>query len=194
MKKTGLFFGSFNPVHIGHLILANHIVQLKKLDELWFVVSPLNPLKEVRSLAAEIDRINMVQVAIEGSSRLFVSDVEFHLSKPSYTVNTLRHLKDKEPDREFYVILGEDIKLNFHLWKDYLWILENVPMILYPRHITQEIPTIIPWSDYSVEVISAPRIEISSTMIRENISRGYDIRFMVPDQVIKYIQANQLYR
>jgi nicotinate-nucleotide adenylyltransferase len=194
VKKTGLFFGSFNPVHIGHLILANHIVQLKKLDELWFVVSPLNPLKEVRSLAAEIDRINMVQVAIEGSSRLFVSDVEFHLSKPSYTVNTLRHLKDKEPDREFYVILGEDIKLNFHLWKDYLWILENVPMILYPRHITQEIPTIIPWSDYSVEVISAPRIEISSTMIRENISRGYDIRFMVPDQVIKYIQANQLYR
>lgn len=194
MKTTGLFFGSFNPVHIGHLILANHIVQLKKLDELWFVVSPQNPLKELRFLAAEIDRINMVQVAIEGSSRLFVSDVEFHLSKPSYTVNTLRHLKDKEPDREFHVVLGEDIKLNFHLWKDYLWILENIPMILYPRHITQEIPTIIPWSDYSVEVVSAPRIEISSTMIRENISRGYDIRFMVPDQVIKYIQANQLYR
>lgn len=194
MIKTGLFFGSFNPVHIGHLILANHIVQLKKFDELWFVVSPQNPLKELRSLAAEIDRINMVQVAIAGSPKLLVSDVEFHLSRPSYTVNTLQHLRDKHPDRAFHVVLGEDIKLHFHLWKDYLWILQNLPMILYSRHLTQEIPKVIPWSDYSVEVISAPRIEISSTMIRENISLGNDIRFLVPDAVIKYIQSNQLYR
>ncbi|MBL0315495.1 MAG: nicotinate-nucleotide adenylyltransferase [Flavobacteriales bacterium] len=194
MKNVGLYFGSFNPVHVGHLVLANHMISHSLVDEIWFVISPQNPLKDPQELAPEQDRLHMLNAAIRGSHNMVACDVEFGLGRPSYTSNTLRHLRSKHSDLQFTIVLGEDIKTNFHLWKDYEWILEQFPMFLYPRHNSDSDESPIRWSDYRVHTLSAPRIEISSTVIRADIKKGLDIRFLIPDAVIEYIREHQLYQ
>lgn len=194
MKNIGLYFGSFNPVHVGHLVLANHIIAHSLVDEIWFVISPQNPLKDPQELAPEKDRLRMLNTAISGVEHMVACDVEFELGRPSYTSNTLRYLRSKHPDLHFTIVLGEDIKKNFHLWKDFEWILEQFPMLLYPRHNSEADESPINWSHYRVSTISAPRIEISSTAIRADIKKGVDIRFLLPEAVIKYIREHHLYQ
>ena len=194
MKNIGLYFGSFNPVHVGHLVLANHIIAHSLVDEIWFVISPQNPLKDPQELAPEKDRLRMLNTAISGVEHMVACDVEFELDRPSYTSNTLRYLRSKHPDLHFTIVLGEDIKKNFHLWKDFEWILEEFPMFLYPRHNSEAFESPINWSHYRVSIISAPRIEISSTAIRADIKKGVDIRFLLPEAVIKYIREHHLYQ
>ena len=194
MKNIGLYFGSFNPVHVGHLVLANHIIAHSLVDEIWFVISPQNPLKDPQELAPEKDRLRMLNTAISGVEHMVACDVEFELGRPSYTSNTLRYLRSKHPDLHFTIVLGEDIKKNFHLWKDFEWILEEFPMFLYPRHNSEAFESPINWSHYRVSTISAPRIEISSTAIRADIKKGVDIRFLLPEAVIKYIREHHLYQ
>lgn len=193
MKNIGLYFGSFNPIHIGHLILAEWMISHATIDELWIVVSPQNPLKPAADLAPEIDRLEMVRLATNDNPRIKVSDVEFNLEKPSYTANTLAHLKSKFPNDSFTVILGEDVKTNFHLWKNYSWILENFPIRLYPRHGVEISSSPIDWGAYNVQVVNAPRVEVSSTQIRKNFLQKIENRYLVPENVLEYISKNKIY-
>lgn len=193
MKNIGLYFGSFNPIHIGHLIIANYVLQHTGLDELWFVISPQNPFKKQEELASENDRLNMVKLAIEGSPKLMACDVEFSLERPSYTANTLQHLKALYPTFQFCVVLGEDNKDKFHLWKEFEWILREFPIIFYPRPGSKNENSHIPWDEHRVQIIDAPLIGISSTQIRNEIRSGGDIRFMTPDVVLEYLHAHHIY-
>ena len=189
-KKVGLFFGSFNPIHIGHLIIANYMANYTELDEVWFVVSPQNPFKDKKNLGNMYDRLEMVNLAIEGAERLRVSDIEFSLPQPSYTIDTLIHLVEKYPTREFALIMGEDNLANFHKWKNADIILRDYAIIVYPR------------PDYdggelkqhpSVTITETPVMELSSTFVRQAVKAGKSIQFYVPDKVIEFIDKKGLY-
>ncbi|HTF19337.1 MAG TPA: nicotinate (nicotinamide) nucleotide adenylyltransferase, partial [Chryseolinea sp.] len=171
--KIGLFFGSFNPIHIGHLIIANLMVEASDLQKVWFVVSPQNPLKPAKGLLHEFDRYDMVRAAVYENYKLDVSDVEFHLPKPSYTIHTLVHLKEKHPDKEFRVIVGEDNLSNFTRWKNHRQILDLYGLYVYPRPGTQlsELR-----SHPNVTIVEAPLLDISATFIRERIRKGQSVR------------------
>ncbi|GIV27732.1 MAG: putative nicotinate-nucleotide adenylyltransferase [Bacteroidia bacterium] len=173
-KKIGLFFGSFNPIHIGHLAIANYFAEFTDLNEIWFVVSPHNPLKEKKSLLAQHHRFYMVNLAIEDYPKFRSSDIEFHLPQPSYTIHTLAHLKEKYPHYHFALLLGQDNLSTFHKWKNFEVILEKYKLYIYPR------PNSTP-SDFdnhpNVVFTDAPQIEISSTFIRNAIKEKKDIRF-----------------
>jgi nicotinate-nucleotide adenylyltransferase len=194
VKKIGLYFGSFNPVHIGHLIIAEYFRNHYHFDEVWFVVSPQNPLKDIRILAPEEDRLKMLRLSLENATGLIACDVEFALSKPSYTCNTLRHLRTLHSDVEFTIILGEDNRTLFHQWKEFQWILTNYAIRFFPRIGVDKTKSQVSWSDYDCEVADAPLIGISSTLIRSNIELGLSSRFMVPDVVLNYIQEKGLYK
>jgi len=188
--KIGLFFGSFNPIHVGHLIIANLMVEGSDLKKVWFVVSPQNPLKPAKGLLHEFDRYDMVRAAVYDNYKLEVSDVEFHLEKPSYTIHTLVHLQEKHPDKEFKVIMGEDNLTNFTRWKNYRQILDHYGLYVYPRPGTQlsELR-----SHPHVTVVEAPLLDISATFIRERIRKGQSIRYLVPDTVEEMIRAKGFY-
>lgn len=186
--NIGLFSGSFNPIHKGHIALARHLLQHVPLDEIWLVVSPRNPLKENKVLIDERHRLQMVNLAIEGLAGLKASDVEMDMPKPSYTVNTLKKLSESYPEHRFHLIIGTDNMLSFHLWKDYEYILAHYPVLVYPRD-KEDIPAIYP----SMQLIHAPLYPISSTQIREMIRRQEDISEWVAPKVIDYIQEMQLY-
>lgn len=189
--KIGLFFGSFNPIHTGHMIIANIMVETTNIDKVWFVVSPQNPFKKSKSLLHEFDRLDMVRAATYDNYDLDVSDVEFHMPKPSYTIDTLAYLKEKHPDKDFSLILGEDNLVSFKKWKNYDKILDNYSVYVYPRPsaaIEQEKETY-----ESIVYVDAPLLNISATFIRECIRKGKSVRYLVPDPVEEMIKAKKFY-
>lgn len=191
MQKVGLFFGSFNPIHIGHLIIANAMAENTDLKKVWLVVSPQNPLKPSKGLLHEFDRYDMAKAAIADHYKIEVSDVEFHLPKPSYTIHTLAHLHEKHPEKDFKVIVGEDNLANFAKWKNYEQILEHYGLYVYPRpHVTN--------SDFkrhaNVKLVEAPLLDISATYIRECIKNNKSIRYLVPESVETMIRLKDFYK
>lgn len=189
-QQIGLFFGSFNPIHIGHLIIASYIVENTFLDKIWFVVSPHNPLKNTDELLEENIRLELVRKAIKNNKKFFATDVEFHLNRPSYTINTLNHLKNKYKTKEFTLIIGEDNLDKFDKWKAYQEIINNYKIIVYPRNNIntkkfEEIKTI--------QRVNSPQIEISSTRIRENIKNNKSVQYLLPEKVRKEIEKNKYY-
>lgn len=201
--KIGLYFGTFNPIHIGHLIIANHVAENSDLDQVWMVVTPHNPLKNKQTLLDDYQRLNLVFLATEDYPKIKPSDIEFKLTQPNYTVNTLAHLQDKYPQHEFSLIMGEDNLKSFHKWKNYEFILENHDIYVYPR-ITSELkvnhkeelskPNSIHINNPKIHRIDAPVVEISSTFIRENIKNNKNVRPLLPEKVWEYIDHNNLYK
>ena len=189
--KTGLFFGSFNPIHIGHLALANYFTAYTDLQQVWFVVTPHNPLKPKTSLLNDYKRLELVQLAVEDFPAFKASKIEFELPQPNYTVHTLAHLKEKYPAHHFVLIMGEDNLDGFEKWKNYEVILEQYEIYVYPR------PGISTnkFKDHPhVKMVDAPMIEISSTFIRDSIRNKKDIRFFLPEKVWKYMDDYHLYK
>lgn len=189
--KVGLYFGSFNPIHNGHLIIANYVVQNTGLDQVWFVISPQNPLKKSSALLNEYHRLYLVQVSIEDEPSLKASDIEFRLPKPSYTIDTLTYLSEKFPAHHFSVIMGSDSFQNLPQWKNYRQLISNYPLYVYER------PGFKPenvYDDAQVSFLKAPLLEISSTYIRKIISSGKSIRYLVPEKVRLEIEQNGYYR
>lgn len=191
MKKVGLFFGSFNPIHIGHMIIASHVADNTDLKEIWFIVSPHNPLKPKKTLLEDYHRLALVRRAIEDDPRFRVSDIEFHLPQPSYTTVTLAHLKEKHPEISFSLLMGGDNLASLRKWKNYETILENYPIVLYSR----------PESDPSemlgkgrVSVVDAPQMNISSSHIREQITEGKTVKYLMPPKAWEYLDEMNFYR
>jgi len=188
--KTGLFFGSFNPVHIGHLAIANYMVEFTEMQQLWFIVSPQNPLKERKTLLANHHRLELVHRALGDDPRYRVSDIEFTMPTPSYTIDTLARLSEKHPDRQFLLIMGSDQLSYFSKWKNAGEIVKNYTRYVYPRpgHPVdkQEHPNLI--------LVDAPHMEISSSFIRKAIREGRDIGHFLPEQVRQYIDEMNFYR
>ncbi len=191
--KVGLFFGSFNPIHVGHLILANHIVNNSDLDQIWFVVSPHNPLKEKKSLLADYHRYAMVEMAIEGNDKLRASNVEFNLPQPNYTIVTLATLKEKYPENAFTLIIGEDNLNTFEKWYNYEQILERYSMIVYPRTVNGSNFPVQKYSNITV-LEEVPLMNISSTYIRNAIKTKKSVKYILTDVVLKYIEEMNFYK
>ena len=189
--RVGLYFGSFNPIHHGHLIIANYILDHTDLDQIWFVISPQNPLKPSASLLNEYHRLFLVQLAIEGEKNLKASDIEFKLPKPSYTVDTLAYLQEKYPTHQFAIIMGSDSLQNLPKWKNYQWLLQHYPIYVYQRPEHETIP-VYPEA-MSIQVMHAPLLPISSTTIRQHIKEGKSIRYLVPDAVREEIEKSGYY-
>jgi nicotinate-nucleotide adenylyltransferase len=188
--KIGLFFGSFNPIHMGHMIIANRMAEGSDLDKVWFIVSPQNPFKPSKGLLHEFDRYDMVRAAIFDNYKLEVSDIEFHLPKPSYTIHTLVHLREKHPEKQFKVIIGEDNLASFAKWKNYERILEDYGLYVYPRPNAQlsELK-----QHPNVTTVEAPLLDISATFIRNCIKKGESVRYLVPDPVEEMIRTKGFY-
>jgi nicotinate-nucleotide adenylyltransferase len=186
----GLYFGSFNPVHIGHLIIANYIVNTSSLQQVWFVVSPQNPFKNAVGLLNEYHRLHLVNIAIDGEKNLRASNVEFKLPKPSYTIDTLTYLKEKYPEHQFAIIMGSDGFTNLHKWKNYETLVKNYEFYIYKRpgfNVTETFGA-------NIHVLDAPLLDISSTRIRSMIKEKLSIKFMVPDVVKEEIERNGYYK
>ena len=189
--KIGLFFGSFNPIHVGHLVIAGYMANYMELNQVWLIVSPHNPLKNKNDLIHTYDRLEMAKLATEGSENVRVSDIEFQLPQPSYTIDTLVHLKEKYPEHEFSLIMGLDNLLSLKKWKNYELILRDYKILVYPRPGYENIE----FSNHpSVIITQAPLMELSSTFIRRSFKEGKSIRFYVPDSVLEFIESKNLYR
>jgi nicotinate-nucleotide adenylyltransferase len=193
--KIGLYFGTFNPIHVGHLIIANHMAEHADLDQVWMVVTPHNPLKKKSTLLADHHRLEMVFLATEDFPKIKPSDIEFKLSQPNYTVNTLVHLEEKYPEHAFSLIMGEDNLKSFHKWKNYEAILAHHEIYVYPRvgfndendnHLFKNHP--------KIHLIDAPVVEISSTAIRDHIKKGKNVLALLPQKVWAYIDHNNFYK
>ncbi len=189
-SKVGLFFGSFNPVHIGHLIIANYMANYTHLDEVWFVVSPQNPFKEKKSLGNMYDRLEMVNLAIEDTEKLKASDIEFKLPQPSYTIDTLTHLKEKYPTKEFTLIMGEDNLQGLMKWKNAEILLRDYKIVVYPRpgYDGGELK-----NHPAIRMTDTPVMELSSTFLRKAVKEGKSIKFYTTDKVIEFIDKKGLY-
>lgn len=188
--KIGLYFGSFNPIHIGHLIIANHILNETELQKIWFVVSPQNPFKTSESLLNEYDRLHLARKAVEEDNRLKINDIEFSLPKPSYTIDTLTYLTEKHPTYEFSIIMGSDSFQNIGKWKNTEVILKNYSFIVYKRpgfEIDNKL-------NAKLYLLNAPLLEISATHIRGLIKKGKSIKYLVPPVVEEEIKASGLYK
>lgn len=185
-----MFFGSFNPIHVGHLIIANHLLNETDLDRIWMVVSPHNPLKAEQTLLNEYHRLHLVQVATENDNRIKASDAEFSLPRPSYTCDTLIHLQEKYPENQFVVIMGSDSFQNIHRWKNFTFITKHFPIYLYNRidHPVGET------HGADLHVIDAPLLPISATQIRELIREEKSLRYLVPDKVLEEIERGGYYK
>lgn len=195
-KKIGLFFGTFNPIHVGHLIIANHMAEFSELDEVWLVVTPHNPHKKKNALLEDTHRLAMVRIATEAYPKLKASTIEFDLPQPNYTVNTLAVLEEKYPDKEFCLIMGEDNLKSLHKWKNYEVILERYPIFIYPR-ISKNLErdaNLILEKKASVTLINAPIVELSSTFIRKNIALNKNIKPMLSKNVWHYIDEMNFYK
>ena len=189
--KVGLFFGTFNPVHVGHMVIANYMAQNTDLDQVWLVVSPHNPLKERKSLAPDRERLHMVHLAIGDNPMLRASDIEFGLPKPSYTIDTLVYLKEKYPERKFVLIMGGDNLRNIHKWKNHEILLRDYEIYLYKRPGFD----VSDWENHdNVRFFDAPMLEISASYIRKCRNEGKSIRYLVPDAVFDYIDGSNLYQ
>ncbi|MFY0631933.1 MAG: nicotinate-nucleotide adenylyltransferase [Flavobacteriaceae bacterium] len=191
--KVGLYFGTFNPIHVGHIIIANHLVEYSDLDEVWMVVTPHSPHKKKSSLLENHHRYELVYTALEDYAKLKPSDIEFKLSQPNYTVHTLAHITEKYPKHEFSLIMGEDNLKSFHKWKNYETILENHEVYVYPRVIEGQIKTNFD-NHPKVHRVNAPLIQISATLIRDGIKENKNVEPMLPPKVWKYIDEMNFYR
>lgn len=192
-KKVGLFFGTFNPIHVGHLTIANQIAEYSDLDQVWFVVTPHSPFKKKSSLLDDHHRFQMVDRAVEHYAKLKASDIEFNLPQPNYTINTLIYLEEKFPDHEFALIMGSDNLKNFHKWKNYELIIEAHDIYVYPR--LSEKKTEIKFDDHPrIKHVDAPIMELSSTFIRKAIKNGKNIRPMLPEAVWIYLDEMNFYK
>ncbi len=188
--KVGLYFGSFNPIHIGHLIIPNHVLNSGLVDKVWFIVSPQNPLKTQGSLLNEFNRLHLVRLAIEEDPRMKASDIEFYLPKPSYTVDTLTYLQEKYPEEKFSVIMGSDSFQNIHKWKNFSIIIKNFPVLVYKRPGFE-----VDESDQkNIKYLDAPLLEISSTLIREYVRDKKSVRYLVPEKVKEEIEKCRYYQ
>lgn len=194
MKQIGLFFGSFNPIHIGHIILANHILEYSNLDEIWFVVTPHNPFKEKKTLLNDQNRLYMVELALKNYPNMKASNIEFSLPQPSYTIDTLAYLKERHPSYTFSLIMGEDNLSGLQKWKNADVLIAHYPIYVYPR-LTEttsagkkllELPTI--------QKIDAPIIELSATQIRNMIKENKNVRPMLPSEVFDYLDGSSFYK
>jgi len=188
--KIGLFFGSFNPIHVGHLAMANYFVEFSDLEQIWLVISPQNPFKTKKNLLSEYERYQMADMALSDDFQIRVSNIEFNLPKPSYTIDTLTYLKEKHKNHQFALIVGSDNLKYFHKWKNYEEIIDQYDIYVYPR----------PGSDpyqytgkFPLEIVNAPLMEISSSFIRSAIADGKDVRYFLPDKVYQYINKMHLY-
>jgi len=189
--KIGLLFGSFNPIHIGHLIIANYLANHTTLDKVWLVVSPQNPLKKYGDLINTYDRLEMARLATDNAQNIEVSDVELKLPQPSYTIDTLTHLKEKYPQHEFALIMGSDNLISLPRWKNYKLILRDHPIYVYPRPGYENAELA---SHPSVTITMTPQMELSATFIRKSIADKKNVQFFVPDPVLKFIESKSLYR
>jgi len=191
VKNIALYFGSFNPIHQGHLIIAQHVINAGLCDELWFVVSPHNPHKNRIDLAPAADRLEMCKLAVENHPFIKVSDIEFQLPTPSFTIQTLDALQEKFPEHNFLIVMGQDSVENLHTWKQYEDILKY-PIFYYPRS-SADAKDIVVDTKCITKLSDAPIIELSSTQMRADISKNRSIRFRTSDKVIDFIVANKLY-
>lgn len=189
-RRTALFFGSFNPIHVGHLVIANTMVQQEGVDELWFVVSPQNPLKERATLLADHHRLEMVRRAVDDNYRLKVCDIEMHLPIPSYTVVTLAALREKYAKREFSLIMGSDNLQTFERWRNYEYILENYKIYVYPRPGSERCAL---KSHPNVTMAEVPMMDISSSYIRQQIAARRDVRYLLTEPVYEYLTEMHFY-
>lgn len=187
----GLYFGSFNPVHIGHMIIANHMVAHTEMDRLWMVVTPHNPHKEKKNLAKDYDRLHLVRLAIGENDKISASDIEFSLPKPSYTIDTLTYLKEKYPQHTFSLIMGGDNLGSFHKWKNYELILAHHDIYVYKRP-SYDLGDLV--NHEKIHLVEAPLLEISSSYIRDKVKKGISIQYLVPQAVFEYIDDYKLYR
>ena len=202
--KIGLYFGTFNPIHVGHLVIANYMAEYTDLDEVWLVVSPQNPLKKKNSLLQDYHRLAIVREGIEGNDKLRASDIEFSLPKPSYTINTLVYLKEKHPNHHFSLIMGEDNLRTLHKWKNHEIILENHDLYVYPRVLTlqeeMEMKENGPISQNNFEerenihMCDAPVMKVSSSFIRQAIKDGKDVSYLLTEAVHKYVDDMNFYK
>ena len=191
--KVGLFFGTFNPIHVGHLTIANHLAENSDLDQVWFVVTPHSPFKKKNSLLDDNQRLEMVYRATKDYSKLKPSDIEFNLPQPNYTINTLVHLEEKFPDHEFALIMGEDNLKSFHKWKNYQLILELHDIYVYPRLSEGKIETQFD-KHPKIHHVDSPIMELSSTFIRKSIKEGKNVRPMLPGNVWEYLDEMNFYK
>lgn len=191
--KVGLYFGTFNPIHVGHLTIANHLAEFSDLDKIWFVVTPHSPFKKKKSLLDNRQRYEMVYRATEDYTRLEPSDIEFNLPQPNYTINTLTYLQEKYPNHEFALIMGEDNLKSFHKWKNYELILENHSIYVYPR-ISEGIIDTQFNNHPKIHKVDAPIMELSSTFIRKSIKAGKNVRPMLPEHVWEYLDEMNFYK
>ncbi len=191
--KVGLFFGTFNPIHVGHLIVANHLAEYSDLDQVWLVVTPHSPFKNKGSLLADHQRLEMVYLATEDYDKLKHCDVEFKLPQPNYSINTLQHLKAKYPDKTFCLIMGEDNLEGFNKWKDYESILRDYILYVYPRNSNGGIAS--KFIDHKhIKYVDAPIVELSSTFIRKSIKDGKIVRPMLPEPAWVYLDEMNFYK
>jgi len=191
--KIGLYFGTFNPIHVGHLIIANHMAENADLEQVWLVVTPHNPHKKKETLLDDYHRLQMVHLATEDYPKLKPSDIEFKLSQPNYTVNTLVHLEEKYPDHDFSLIMGEDNLKSLHKWKNFEVLLQNHDIYVYPRLSAEKEDSDLK-NHPKVHLINAPIVEISSTFIRKSIKEGKNIQPLLPSKVWEYIDHNNFYK
>jgi len=188
--NIGLYFGSFNPIHIGHLIIANHVLNETPINKVWFIVSPQNPFKESKALLNEFDRLHLVRLATQDDNRIKCSDIEFNLPKPSYTSNTLAFLSEKYPEHQFSLIMGSDSYQNLDKWKNYETIINNYPVYVYKREGHEIKKTF----DKEAVILNAPIIQISASQIREHIRSAKSIRYLVPEIVREEIESRKFYK
>jgi nicotinate-nucleotide adenylyltransferase len=191
--KIGLYFGTFNPIHVGHLIIANHLAEHSDLEQIWMVVTPHNPQKQKNTLLDDYQRLHLVRLATEEYDKIKPSDIEFKLPQPNYTVNTLAHLLEKYPQYEFSLIMGEDNLKSFHKWKNYEYILQNHEIYIYPR-VSEGDDNSEFVNHPRIHKIDAPIVEISATFIRENIKNKKNIRPLLPHNVWEYVDHNNFYK
>jgi len=189
-NEVGLFFGSFNPIHLGHLMIANYLVEYSNLQEIWFVVSPHNPLKEKKSLLDDHHRLYMTELAVKGDERFMVTDIEFRMPKPSYTIDTLTLLSEKQPSFQFNIIMGSDGLPTFHKWKNFESIIRQYKRIVYPRPGIENIDLN---AHENIELVNAPQMDISSSFIRKAIRDGKNISYFLPSAVYRYIDEMNFY-
>ena len=199
MKNIGLYFGTFNPIHVGHLIIANYFADNTILDEVWLVVSPQNPLKNRDTLLSDYHRMSLVRIAVEDNIKLRASNDEFDLPKPSYTINTLTYLKEKYKDYNFNLIMGEDNLRSFHKWKNHETIIKNHKIFVYPRVLTEQeienktnLKTNL--NHTNIQKCQAPIMKISSSYIRNAIKNDKDVRYLLTESVYKYIDEMNFYK
>lgn len=192
MQHIGLFFGSFNPIHTGHLIIANYMANFTALDEVWLVVTPHNPLKKKDALINQYDRLEMVNLAIENTENIRSSTIEFALPQPSYTIDTLAHLSERYPEKAFVLIMGSDNLVSLHKWKNHEIILRDHRILVYPR---PDYPAPAGLAGHpSITITDTPLMEFSSTFIRKAVRDGKNIRYFVPDSVMAFIESKGLYK